>query len=126
MFVAQLPVLPQQLFHGNVAAVAFDPDVLKQLRKEHKTVLVNITADWCVTCKTNEHNVFNSKDFSRLVNANNVVYMVGDWTNPDPQISAFLDQQKAVGVPLYQVYTDGKVETLPNVLTTSRLRQSIP
>lgn len=126
VFVAQLPVLPQQLFHGNVAAVAFDPDVLKQLRKEHKTVLVNITADWCVTCKTNEHNVFNSKDFSRLVNANNVVYMVGDWTNPDPQISAFLDQQKAVGVPLYQVYTDGKVETLPNVLTTSRLRQSIP
>lgn len=125
IFVAQLHAVPRTLDHGNVTAVAFDPAVLQQLRNEHKTVLVNITADWCVTCKTNEKNVFDTSEFSTLLKDKNVVYMVGDWTNPDPQISTFLDQQKAVGVPLYQVYTDKNVEKLPNILTTSTIQQAV-
>lgn len=125
VFVAQLHAVPKQLSHGNVTAVAFDPSVLQQLRKEHKTVLVNITADWCVTCKTNEKNVFETSEFSRLLDDKNVVYMVGDWTNPDPQISEFLDQQKAVGVPLYQVYTEKKVEKLPNILSQNIVQKAV-
>lgn len=125
VFVAQLHAVPKQLPHGNVTAVAFDPSVLQQLRKEHKTVLVNITADWCVTCKTNEKNVFDTSEFSRLLDEKDVVYMVGDWTNPDPEISKFLDQQKVVGVPLYQVYTDTRVKKLPNILSPNIVQKAV-
>lgn len=125
VFVAQLHAVPKQFSNGNVTVVAFDPNVLEQLRKDHKTVLVNITADWCVTCKTNEKNVFETQEFSSLMKNKNVVYMVGDWTNPDPQISEFLDQQKAVGVPLYQVYTEKTVEQLPNILSQNIVQKSV-
>lgn len=125
VFVAQLHAVPKSVSHGNVTAVAFDPSVLEQLRKEHKTVLVNITADWCVTCKTNEKNVFETSEFSALLDDKNVVYMVGDWTNPDPEISKFLDQQKAVGVPLYQVYTDTRVTQLPNILSPNIVQKAV-
>lgn len=125
IFVAQLHAVPRTMDYGNVTAVAFDPAVLQQLRNEHKTVLVNITADWCVTCKTNEKNVFETSEFSTLLKDKNVVYMVGDWTNPDPQISTFLDQQKAVGVPLYQVYTDKNVEKLPNILSQNIVQKAV-
>lgn len=125
VFVSQLHAVPKPSSHGNVTAVAFDPSVLQQLRKDHKTVLVNITADWCVTCKTNEKNVFDTSEFSRLLDDKNVVYMVGDWTNPDPQISKFLDQQKSVGVPLYQVYTEKSVEQLPNILSQNIVQKAV-
>lgn len=125
VFVAQLHAVPKQLSQGNVTAVAFDPEVLQQLRAEHKTVLVNITADWCVTCKTNEKNVFDTPEFSTLLNDKHVVYMVGDWTNPDPEISTFLDQQNAVGVPLYQVYTEKRVEQLPNILSQNIVQKAV-
>jgi thiol:disulfide interchange protein DsbD len=125
VFVAQLHAVPKTISQGNVTVVAFDPEVLEQLRKEHKTVLVNITADWCVTCKTNEKNVFDTQEFSTLMKNKNMVYMVGDWTNPDPQISEFLDQQKAVGVPLYQVYTEKTVEQLPNILSQNIVQKAV-
>ncbi|MGH8106308.1 MAG: hypothetical protein ACREO2_08310 [Arenimonas sp.] len=45
--------------------------------------------------------------------------MVGDYTNVDPEITKFLEHHKAVGVPLYVVYSpknpDGKV--LPVILS---------
>ena len=45
-------------------------------------------------------------------------YMVGDWTNVDPEISAFLAEHRAVGVPLYVVYprSGGPAEVLPALL----------
>jgi thiol:disulfide interchange protein len=46
--------------------------------------------------------------------------MKGDWTNVDPEITAFLQAHDAVGVPLYVVFhgseDNGKV--LPTVLTS--------
>jgi thiol:disulfide interchange protein len=47
------------------------------------------------------------------------VYMKGDWTNVDPQITAFLEAHGAVGVPLYVVFPrdGGAGEVLPTVLT---------
>jgi thiol:disulfide interchange protein len=48
--------------------------------------------------------------------------MVGDWTNGDPAIGRFLEAQGRSGVPLYLFYhADGRVETLPQLLTPSSL-----
>ena len=54
---------------------------------------------------------------------NNIVVMVGDWTNGDSQITAFLSQQGRSGVPLYLWYKKGVdiPEVLPQVLTPSIL-----
>lgn len=100
--------------------VAYSPEMLDRLRADNRVVFVNITADWCVTCKANERNVLDRDAFRDSLKRVNAVYMHGDWTNVDPKISAFLEQHKAVGVPLYVVYGPGAPpRVLPTVLTHS-------
>lgn len=100
--------------------VAFSPQLLDRLRADNRVVFVNMTADWCVTCKANEKNVLSSADFRDALRRVDAVYMKGDWTNVDPRISAFLDQHQAVGVPLYVVYGPGAPPAvLPTVLTNA-------
>src|SRR5690606_18980851 len=82
-------------------AVACSPDALAGLRADPRTVFVNMTADWCVTCKANEKHVLDTDHFRATLERANAVYMKGDWTNVDPTITAFLQQHNAVGVPLY-------------------------
>ena len=78
-----------------------------------------MTADWCVSCKANEKTVFARDGFSKALAAADAVYMVGDYTDVDPAITAYLQQHKAVGVPLYVVYPrgDGEGRILPVILT---------
>ncbi|UXA51767.1 protein-disulfide reductase DsbD [Xanthomonas prunicola] len=100
--------------------VAFSPQLLDRLRADNRVVFVNMTADWCVTCKANEKNVLGSADFRDALRRVDAVYMKGDWTNVDPAISTFLDQHQAVGVPLYVVYGPGAPPAiLPTVLTNA-------
>ncbi|MFC0152596.1 protein-disulfide reductase DsbD family protein [Xanthomonas dyei] len=101
-------------------AVAFSPQLLDRLRADNRVVFVNMTADWCVTCKANEKNVLGGAEFRDALRRVDAVYMKGDWTNVDPAISTFLDQHQAVGVPLYVVYGPGAPPAiLPTVLTNA-------
>jgi len=99
--------------------VAYSAQRLADLRKAGRVVFVNMTADWCVTCKVNEKAVFSREGFRDALEKADAVYMTGDWTDVDPEITAFLQRYKAVGVPLYVVFPRGGGEgtVLPTVLT---------
>ncbi len=102
----------------DAGVVAYSPEGLARLRAANQVVFVNMTADWCVTCKANERNVLSSDAFRALLERTGATYMHGDWTNADPAISAFLEEHRAVGVPLYVVYGPGAPPAvLPPVLT---------
>jgi len=92
---------------------------LRALRDEGRAVFVNMTADWCVTCKANEKRVLSQPAFRAALDDAGAAYLVGDYTNVDPAITAFLDAHQAVGVPLYVVYPKGggEGEVLPALLT---------
>ena len=107
--------------------VAYSPALLAKLRAENRPVFVNITADWCVTCKANERAVFAREGFRQALRAADAVYMVGDHTDVDPQISAFLQEHGAVGLPLYVVYPrgGGQPALLPTLLTPSIARDAL-
>ena len=100
---------------------------LAALRAEGRSVFVNMTADWCVTCKANEKNVLATDAFRAALDKSGAVYMKGDWTNVDPEITAFLQQHKAVGVPLYVVYTgkDDAGRVLPTILTAGAVDEAL-
>lgn len=108
--------------------VPYSAERLAALRAEGRTVFVDMGADWCVTCKVNEKAVLETDAFRDLLERTNSVQMRGDWTNVDPAITAFLQQYKAVGVPLYVVYRAGETghgETLPTVLTPDIVEQAL-
>jgi len=90
-------------------------------------VFVNMTADWCVTCKLNEARVLGRPAFKQMLDAAGAVYLVGDWTDVDPLISVFLEQHHAVGVPLYVVYPAGGGEgrVLPAILSLDAVEAAL-
>lgn len=104
-------VLPQN-------SIDFNADTLEQLKAEQKVVLVNMTADWCITCKVNEQVALNTQAVSSALTEDNVTYMVGDWTNKNDEILNYLKRYERAGVPLYVVYAGTNSYTvLPQMLS---------
>ena len=134
MFASLLPIWliarldpPARAVNEADSAVAYSSEKLASLRGEGRTVFVNMTADWCVTCKANEKAVLASAHFADLLKQANAVYMKGDWTNVDPEITAFLQAHGAVGVPLYVVFrgAQGNGQVLPTVLTSGIVEDAL-
>lgn len=113
--------------HGDLAPVPFSEERLRTLRAAGRPVFLNMTADWCVTCKANERAVFAQADFRNALGNANAVYMVGDYTDVDPAITAFLQRHGAVGVPLYLVYprNGDAPQALPALLTPALARDAL-
>jgi thiol:disulfide interchange protein DsbD len=86
---------------------------------EGRPVLVNFTADWCVTCKINERTSLSSAGVKAAMERSNAVYLVGDWTRRDDAITAELQRHGRSGVPLYLLHTPGAPgpRILPQLLT---------
>ena len=66
-------------------------------------VLVDVTADWCVTCKANKALVLERDPVAgALANAvaeGSLVLLRADWTRPDADIAAFLASHSRYGIP---------------------------
>lgn len=105
---------------------AYSAERLAALRAQGRIVFVDMTADWCVTCKANEKAVLDTPAFRELLATHDAVMLTGDWTNVDPAITAFLEAHGAVGVPLYVMYPrgGGAGEVLPTVLTQDGMRRA--
>lgn len=114
---------------GAVASLAevYSAERLNERLAERRPVLVNMTADWCATCKVNERLVLSTDRFIDLLKRTNTAYLKGDWTNSDPAITAFLQRFKAVGVPLYVVFPadGGAPVVLPALLTAGRVEEAL-
>ncbi|SQD79253.1 protein-disulfide reductase DsbD family protein [Moritella yayanosii] len=102
----------------------FEPERIAGYVAEGKTVFIDITADWCITCVVNERAVLQRSDIVARLNADNVVAMKGDWTKPDSQIEAYLKRYGRYAIPFNQVFgpalPQGKL--LPELLTKDVVR----
>jgi thiol:disulfide interchange protein DsbD len=98
------------------------------LRAEGKPVLINMTASWCLTCLVNEKMALHRDSVRQRLHEKNIAYLVGDWTNRDPEITRFLQQFGRSGVPLYVYYpadNSSKAVVLPQVLTENILLDAL-
>lgn len=101
------------------AWIAFDAARIPSLIAAGNIVLVDVTADWCLTCKANKKFVINSQDVQKALAEKKVVLMMADWTKPSQQIEDYLQSFNRFGIPFNVVYgpkaRDGIV--LPELLT---------
>lgn len=106
--------------------VDFSEQRLQQLRADDYVVVVNMTADWCITCKVNEQVAFANDDVRDALKQDKVRYMVGDWTNKNTEILNYLSQYERAGVPLYVVYAGlQNKQVLPQILTPNTVTNAI-
>lgn len=98
----------------------FDEPALHRLIASGKTVFVDVTAAWCLTCKANELTVLDRPPVADRLRDPRIVTMRADWTRADPRITTYLQSFGRYGVPLDVVYGPGAPQgiPLPELLTS--------
>ena len=77
---------------------------IKSLVDAGNIVFVDVSAEWCLTCKVNKSLVLNKATVIQQLTAPGTVAMRGDWTTPDPAISVYLASFGRYGLPFNVVY----------------------
>jgi len=80
-----------------------EEDIAKYLSND-KIILVDITADWCITCKFNKIRVLESKEITNLLESGEVIGLRGDITKPNEKIMDFLHKNNRYAIPFNIVY----------------------
>ncbi|CAI0850025.1 protein-disulfide reductase DsbD family protein [Serratia fonticola] len=117
----------RQPLHDNIAWQPLSEQAIAQALADNKRVFVDVTADWCVTCKANKYNVLLRDEVQKALSADDVVALRGDWSRPSESISTFLQQRGSVAVPFNQIYGPGSPdgEVLSPLLTREAVLQAL-
>ncbi len=102
------------------------PQHVGEMVREGRTVLVNIGAAWCLTCKVNDA-VIAGNDSIRSHLVSDVVPMRADWTRRDDAIGSYLQSFHRYGLPFDAVFGPGAPSgiVLPELLTPTDVLAAI-
>ena len=99
--------------------VAFDRGEIARRVSRGEVVFVDVTADWCLTCKANKTLVIDRAPVAPALAGEGVTPMQADWTRPDERIARYLAEHDRYGIPFNIVYGPAAPEgiVLPELLT---------
>jgi thiol:disulfide interchange protein DsbD len=98
----------------------WSPDAIAAARAAGRPVLVDFTADWCLTCQVNKKTSIEIPSVRAKLKECNAVTLLGDYTRFPENISAELNRFNRAGVPLVLVYPKNPAApplVLPELLT---------
>lgn len=103
----------------------FDPALLKTA--SDKVIFVDVTADWCLTCKVNKAAVLHTAAIATTLSQPGMLALKADWTSPDATITAYLESFGRYGIPFNVVYGPRAPMgiVLPEVLTDSSVMAAL-
>ncbi len=111
-----------------VAWEKFTVATLDQHLANGRTVFVDFTAEWCLTCKVNERLAVNTDAVAAKLQELNAVALKADWTSQDPEISKMLAKLGRSGVPVYVIFpasNPDKPILLPEIITQKMLLDAL-
>ena len=73
---------------------------LAELRQRGATVMVDFSADWCLTCKYNLNFAIETPRVKRALSDSQIVPMLADWTDGSPEIKAMLESLDSKSIPV--------------------------
>jgi suppressor for copper-sensitivity B len=85
--------------------VKFDEAKLLEQVAQGKVVVVDITANWCLSCKFNKIRVLQDEEIMAKLKGKNIIAMRGDITKPDDQILDFLHRNNRFAIPFNAIYS---------------------
>ena len=111
---------------GPIAWAAFTPERLDRAFKEHKTVVMIFTAEWCLNCKALEQSVWGNPELVKLVSGPSVVPIKVDLTGSNPEGRKMLQEAGSLTIPLLLVYKpDGQPVLRSDFYTTDQVVEAI-
>ena len=104
----------------------WEPGRVEQFTAEGRSVMVDFTAAWCVTCQYNKKTTLQDSAVLADMDAKKVVLLRADWTRRDPAITAALKQLGRSGVPVYAIYKPGSPPVLlSEILSVADVRREL-
>ena len=106
----------------------YSPQFVAEFAKAGRTIFIDATADWCLTCKANEAAVLSDPALLQKLDSAGVVRMKADWTRETPEVNELLYSMGKSGVPAYAIYPKGdksRQVVLPELLTSGLILEAI-
>ncbi len=102
----------------------WSPEAVAEARSHGRTVFVDFTAAWCLSCQVNERVVLSRPEIRAALEKG--VAFKADWTDKNAVIEKELASHGRAGVPLYIVYPKGgEAVTLPEILTPALVLETL-
>lgn len=89
---------------GLIDWLTFDRQEAERLASAGHLVFVDVTADWCFTCKVNERLVLETPEVAGAFEKHEVISMKADWTTRSDTITEYLADHGRYGIPFYLLY----------------------
>jgi thiol:disulfide interchange protein len=107
----------------------FSPAALMKARSEGKTVMVDFSAEWCLTCKTNIKFSIDTEAVRELIAKDRIVPMLADWTDESPDIKKALNDLGRNSIPVLAIWPanpkDKEVIILSDLLSQSQVIEAL-
>jgi thiol:disulfide interchange protein DsbD len=121
--ISTLATAPQRSAEAPSNGIAwkeYSDSYLEELLAQGRSVFIDFTAAWCLSCKVNERVAFSSEEVQGRFSELGIVPLVADWTHRSDEITEALARFGRNSVPLYVLYPAGdKADPilLPEILT---------
>jgi thiol:disulfide interchange protein DsbD len=106
---------------GALAWRPYSAELLEAQRDSGRIVLLDFTADWCLTCKVNERVALGSEAVRAAIRDRGVALLRADWTTRDPVVTRALAAFGRNSVPFVVIYPrarDAAPIVMPTLLTS--------
>jgi thiol:disulfide interchange protein len=100
---------------------------VREATTQGRSVFVDFTAAWCVTCQFNKRTVLGDAQVLADFQTKRVLLLRADWTRRDAAITAELARMGRNGVPVYALHTPGAAgpRLLSEILSVREMRDAV-